>query len=1278
MYTGEGHEVVTETKQRVGPYMVVRELARAAGAIFAEAEDADGERCLLQMLPLATSAHPNAESEVARLTTELVQDVAIHAHGAADGAKEGERIFYWALPWVDLSESDAAKAAAKEDMARVHRIARRLAEWLAARHRRGRTHVLLSHSVVSIDDKNLVSVVGVPIAVANEALADEVEGAPWAPEEREARRATLSGDLWRLGAVIRHLAGDGATMPAVLRELIEELTAEAPDQRPRSAETVVRRLIDGRRVMDTSVRRPPSPRRSHRPSPTTAVGPAATKAPATSPSAPLTNGHDSDLEPSEHASTGPTTANSSPPIAAASGSGSANGMNGTANGEARTALRAVGRTERPFFGARRTLRLSPDQSKVATQRVRAPAETKGEADAAVPVSARDVDAESVGGSEAAAPGVFADDTPAGDDQLTTPSEGLTPISPDLAKATESDPDPTEPGPAEATGGPAAAGADEPAPRAVTAVPSLTPPAFDKTATVEAEASPELLAQKAKSLAETEVSAKKPTSRTTPVSEKTPTSGQTPASEDTSASEAAVSPRIAGVAGQASDSATGAASSPGSSARSSAEAAEIHRDKLSRRRGRAQVGEPVTRIGAAPAGPNESAESSTGSQDLPPADRSIRGAGDSPTLAGHSMLRAARSGASTHGPHEGHAAASVQADGLESGSGFELAGAADEPFEAQTDLDPIALLEDLPELPASEIVSVDGEVLDAIVSPVEEVSGSVSDVDVSGVDVSGVDVSGVDVSGVDVSGVDVDGEGPMSGPLKAFGGTADLPADVDEGASSAKALPKAPVASSAAIRGRNDHESFAPDVRVSRANLAPGPALSNSTNASNQRVERTEPIRPVQRTPATPASTPSKSRPGPRDELLFDPALRKRENFPSHQRGPVPITLSSPQSRRRLAYTLRRRAGTWPIVLAILAVFLVVGYFAARDPSPTTLPPATTAVEVRADHWLRLSSAPIGAEVIAEDDGRLLGKTPMAIMVPADTPPMAVLVYAVGRVPMRVALPDNGALSVVLPPVPQSSCMVPVSTSSDVVLEEHRGSQVIPGMVSVAGAAIFRRFGEGPVSGARIVACPATGTNEPVELSFSPAQSRRLRVSAPTGVTVQLEGRMLESLPAEVHTEHAFVEMRVEDPQGRRLVRWVGLGDDTDVRLPAPSTVEGRTQPVSADMQVTTVTNAAAGPPKKTGSSRSRIRRGKKSASRYLRRAKRALAAGRSKDARNAYRRCLKIDRDYAACHRGLGVAYQRLDQPERAAVHFRRYLELRPEASDAPRVRRLLDETLRL
>ncbi|MEL7368480.1 MAG: tetratricopeptide repeat protein, partial [Myxococcota bacterium] len=70
--------------------------------------------------------------------------------------------------------------------------------------------------------------------------------------------------------------------------------------------------------------------------------------------------------------------------------------------------------------------------------------------------------------------------------------------------------------------------------------------------------------------------------------------------------------------------------------------------------------------------------------------------------------------------------------------------------------------------------------------------------------------------------------------------------------------------------------------------------------------------------------------------------------------------------------------------------------------------------------------------------------------------------------------------------------------------------------------------------------------------------------------------------------------------------------------------------------------------------------------------KRQLIEGKFESAEATLKQCLKLNPRQPACHRNLGVLFARQDQTTSAIRHYRRYIELQPDANDAPRVREIL------
>jgi len=82
----------------------------------------------------------------------------------------------------------------------------------------------------------------------------------------------------------------------------------------------------------------------------------------------------------------------------------------------------------------------------------------------------------------------------------------------------------------------------------------------------------------------------------------------------------------------------------------------------------------------------------------------------------------------------------------------------------------------------------------------------------------------------------------------------------------------------------------------------------------------------------------------------------------------------------------------------------------------------------------------------------------------------------------------------------------------------------------------------------------------------------------------------------------------------------------------------------------------------------------KATEKWLTRANEHLKAERFRSAIFDFRRVLRIDKRAALAYRGIGIAYARLDKAKYARKAYEKYLELAPNAEDAPDVRSLLGQ----
>ena len=58
----------------------------------------------------------------------------------------------------------------------------------------------------------------------------------------------------------------------------------------------------------------------------------------------------------------------------------------------------------------------------------------------------------------------------------------------------------------------------------------------------------------------------------------------------------------------------------------------------------------------------------------------------------------------------------------------------------------------------------------------------------------------------------------------------------------------------------------------------------------------------------------------------------------------------------------------------------------------------------------------------------------------------------------------------------------------------------------------------------------------------------------------------------------------------------------------------------------------------------------------------------------ALNRCLALDPGFAKCHRMLGATYARLKNPEKGAIHYRRFVQLAPNDPEATKVKIFLEQ----
>ena len=1302
---------MTETMRQVGPFDVVRELTRAPGQILAEGRDLDGTRRLLQMIPLATidgskaQAHARLVKRASELTTEVMTTQAVVAHGVAEMPGLGSdlrRVLYWALPWPN-GALQALKPPLSADALR--RVATQAATALAERHAAGQTHGLLSQAAVWADDgAETVKILGVPMVVGLAWIAPEVPLPPLAPGEAWDRPVTPAGDMWRFGCVLRDLGGP-TKLPDDLRDLIADLTSAAPAARPDVAATL-RRLrgesaddvsatLSGRSMLLRSAGRPREPD----------TDPSMTGAPEDSSRPDTPAGGASDGRAARHQ--GDVAGRRSSSSSAVSGTALADLDPGASDDAASSSPDAadpwtvstqrsridspsvvaataqaidVGAVSDPQTPAEvddaQVLAAAIDEAAEFTQSTEALVEAlvvAAEADAPTAVApesgadgvpslpASGVSVRSTGADSTLAVADLAEtsDPPrraaasavsaVGVERDSTTDPMHLPVDADMGRATEGstsdDGRPRSPTRAlQVAGAEAGAGARHvrrPETRPIVGGPalatrkSIAAAATDPMAPLPVDVSRSAFGDEGAWMADTE-----PPDPEAWMAEEA--SGHDPAEPFASVTEPADR--------SAWDMAVAAAR-----ADAAAHDREVAMDPRN-----AVAGGPSTES-AGPSGPVAAATFADGGPVA--AATSADGGPAAATFSDHGLAAAATSGGGPGGTDTlSESAERLSQVAIEGAAGT---GIGFESIESMVDVDGGAA-DDLPELSSSDIESIDA----SAETPVFEPPIASDDATVEPV---------VDLPVTYLSSTDTSDEHRA---LRAFGGEAELPAEAPEpkrnepraprGESGPAQIIQTPKAETSASAGgrlpspsrRTPADKRQPDAQiVARAQAKTERAVSQPAPHFSPTHARTE--MPTGRSAAGSAAGPAAGPAGRSADAVSAqsssgrarPAVAERATGASSKagvrQGDVPTHVLN-----RVRRSIFKRVPMTRWVAGVVVLLVIGGAIMILRPAPAPSVPLPI-MTVRGDLAVSLTSEPVGAEVIAESDGRLLGRTPMTVMVPTGSQ-MVVLLDAPDRTPMRIVLPEHGDLHATLPRSSGTGCTVQVETDPGVTLQEHRGTQSVPGLVSVAQAAIFRREGAGRRVGARLVRCPHD-PSEAVAVQLSAGRRRRVRLNGPAGLVMTLNGVPLTT-PADTHVERAFAELRLEYPDGRRQVRWVGLGADTVVNVPA-----------LAPLRAAASANVDGAPKPKRRSTE--IRRARRAAIKHYRRARKALAAGRNSSARKSFRRCIKADGAYAECHRGLGLAYRRLKQLDRAQEHYRRYLELRPNAKDADKIRRLLGDS---
>lgn len=354
---------------------------------------------------------------------------------------------------------------------------------------------------------------------------------------------------------------------------------------------------------------------------------------------------------------------------------------------------------------------------------------------------------------------------------------------------------------------------------------------------------------------------------------------------------------------------------------------------------------------------------------------------------------------------------------------------------------------------------------------------------------------------------------------------------------------------------------------------------------------------------------------------------------------------------------------------VLAVLVILGLFAliSRSGEPDLGPQADVAPSL---NEFVLDSAPQGALVVSQADGRVLGKTPMSFLVPPAVSARLFLV-ADGHEPLALELLERGGIEARLQPSVGPPCTVTVQGPPGATLESVAGIEIPPGEVEVPGGLLIRaRSGQSWV-GAELVRCPDRGGQDRVTLEFGTKRHATLvRITEPAGAAAYLNGEPVGRVPTSARTDRAFLDVRVDDATGMSESRWVPARGALEIRMPTPKArrrprlVVPDTRPGDADVAPDPAEVSA---PAVSDAAQRRLDRLKGAGERHLK-------AGRTRRASRSYRECLRLDPGQAECHRGLGDLYRQIGKKEKARVYYERYLELAANPSDAGLIRGYLQE----
>ncbi|MCK6551603.1 hypothetical protein L6R52_37570, partial [Myxococcota bacterium] len=196
-------------------------------------------------------------------------------------------------------------------------------------------------------------------------------------------------------------------------------------------------------------------------------------------------------------------------------------------------------------------------------------------------------------------------------------------------------------------------------------------------------------------------------------------------------------------------------------------------------------------------------------------------------------------------------------------------------------------------------------------------------------------------------------------------------------------------------------------------------------------------------------------------------------------------------------------------------------------------------------------SPSEAIVVGEQDGRILGTSPLTFLVPPGVE-TALLVTAPDREPQRVVLPDRGTASVTLQR-PATTCAAEVTPPPGVTIERvdtPATATATSAVMQVQGAAIVRAKSGG--AGAWLVACAAGGGRVTAKLAaYAKHEDLRIHIAEPSNMLFFADGRLGGPTPSSTNVEPGFTSVRIQTVEGPAIERWVPVFNSVVLKMPVP-------------------------------------------------------------------------------------------------------------------------------